>query len=370
VTLVVFLESWFALSRRSRLEPRRSSDAHGVVSLVVPIQAVDEPARRGILSVFEQSYPFIELLLLYDQGNPGHEAFVRRFRAVRSHIPVREIGVPFPIRSESDRVRALEHAQSNIRGSWILITESDVVMDTYAVESVVEFAGSEDLSAVSMIPGVDCRTWQQKLLAPSLEWFVRMLRALDRGREKSARLNMPSPFLLLHGSTHSVLNAMNRLPGVLNESGWTLWSYKVEGLRTFQGDGTGWVSRDGTVRSLLARLDAGALDPGRVTGFALISAFVSIASVVGILFGLWTPETGFSGMGILYFAAFSYSLMATSYYFYARRLGVGPWFAPLWFLPHATALLLTLLELGLRRGGAGHPDVARVPDTGVGTERQ
>ena len=349
VTLVIFLESWFALTRRSRLGPRRSTDAHGVVSIVVPVDRIDDRSGRGIISVFDQSYPFIELILVYDGGNNDHRRFVEEFRETKSHIPVRDVPVTFPIDSETARVRALEYVQPALRGSWILVSECDVVMDTYAVESALEFAGSEEISAVAMIPGVECRSIAQRLLAPSLEWFVRMLRALDRGRERTTRLNMTAPFLLLHGQTHSVLNKMNRMPGILNESGWTLWSYKVEGLRTFQGDGTGWISREGTARALLATLDAGALNAGRVVSFAVSSAAITLVSVVGIIYGILSPDSGFSTMGILYFSAFSFSLMATSYFFYARRLGGAVWFAPFWFLAHTAALVLAMRELARTR---------------------
>lgn len=349
VTLVIFLESWFALTRRSRLGPRRSTDSHGVVSVVIPVERTDEASGRGIASVFDQSYPFIELILVYYAENDDHRRFVEEFREMRSHIPVRDVPVTFPIDSETARVRALEYVQPALRGSWILVSESDVVMDTFAVESALEFAGSEEISAVAMIPGVECRSIAQRLLAPSLEWFVRMLRALDRGKEKAVRLNMTAPFLLLHGQTHSVLNKMNRMPGILNESGWTLWSYKVEGLRTFQGDGAGWISREGTVRALLATLDTRSLNAGRVVGFALSSAAITIVSVVGIIYGVLSSDSGFSTMGILYFSAFSFSLMATSYFFYARRLGAAVWFAPFWFLAHTAALVLAMSELARTR---------------------
>jgi hypothetical protein len=345
VTLVIFLESWFALTRRSRLGPRRSTDSHGVVSVVIPVERADEAARHGIASVFEQSYPFIELVLVYNGENDRHRRFVEEFGETRSHIPLRGAPVPFALQSETARIRALEFVQPALRGSWILVSECDIVMDTCAVESALEFAGSEEISAVAMIPGVECRSLGQRLLAPSLEWFVRMLRALDRGKEKASRLNMTAPFLLLHGQTHSVLNKMNRMPGILNEAGWTLWSYKVEGLRTFQGDGTGWISREGTVRSLLATLDPRSLNTGRVVGFGLASAAITIVSVVGIVFGILSPDSGFSTMGILYFSAFAYSLMATSYFFYARRLGAAVWFAPFWFLSHSAALVLAMIEL-------------------------
>ena len=345
VTLVIFLESWFALTRRPRLATLRSTDAHGVLSVLVPLGAEVASARRCLGSILDQSYPFIELLIIYDEKDSSLAGLAREFAGLRSHVPVRLIPVGFSIDDETTRIRALDQAQSSVRGSWILVVDSDVTLDPCAVESVLEFSGSEDIMAVALSPGIECRSLGQKLLAPSLEWFVRMIAVVDRGREKSTRLSLSAPFLLLHGHTHALINKMNKLPGILNESGWTLWSYRIEGLKTFQGDGSGWIAREATIRAIMSSLNTGPLSVGRVLAFVLGSAVISIVSVIGILFGTFAGQGGFASMGILYFSAFSYSLMATSYFCYSRRLGAAAWFAPFWFFSHAMALLLTLFEL-------------------------
>ena len=345
VTLVIFLESWFALTRRPRLATLRSTDAHGVLSVLVPLGAKVASARRCLGSILDQSYPFIELLIIYDEKDSSLAGLAREFAGLRSHVPVRLIPVGFSIDDETTRILALDQAQSSVRGSWILVVDSDVTLDPCAVESVLEFSGSEDIMAVALSPGIECRSLGQKLLAPSLEWFVRMIAVVDRGREKSTRLSLSAPFLLLHGYTHALINKMNKLPGILNESGWTLWSYRIEGLKTFQGDGSGWIAREATIRAIMSSLNTGPLSVGRVLAFVLGSAVISIVSVIGILFGTFAGQGGFASMGILYFSAFSYSLMATSYFCYSRRLGAAAWFAPFWFFSHATALLLTLFEL-------------------------
>ena len=263
VTLVIFLESWFALTRRSLLSVRRSSGTYGVVSVMVPFGA-GEVSRRALESILAQSYPFIELLLIYNEDDRRHASLAREFRAVRSHVPIKQIPVSFPLESAIDRIRALDQAQQSVRGSWMLVLDSDVVLEQFALESALEFAGTEDLAAVALSPGVECRSLLQKLLAPSLEWFVRMIRAVDRGREKSERMNLTEPFLLLHSHTHTVVNRLNRLPGILNEAGWTIWSYRSEALRTFQGDGSGWIAREASVRSLMSGLDAESLRFGEL----------------------------------------------------------------------------------------------------------
>ena len=345
VTLVIFLESWFALTRRSRLATVRSTNSHGVLSVLVPLAGRADSARRCLRSILDQSYPFIELTLIYDEKDPAFAGLARDFAGLRSNVPVRLIPVGFSIDDETSRIRALDHAQSSIRGSWILVVESDVILDPRAVESALEFSGTEDVMAVALSPGVECRSLWQKLLAPSLEWFVRMILVVDRGREKSSRLNLTAPFLLLHAHTHALINRMDKLPGILNESGWTVWSYRVEGQKTFQGDGSGWISREATTKGTLSSLNLGPLGVGRVVAFVLGSAVISAVSVIGVLFGIVAGWDGFSTMGIFYFSAFSYSLMATSFFCYARRLGAAAWFAPFWLFSHAMALLLILLEL-------------------------
>ncbi len=372
VTLVIFLESWFALTRRSRLATVFSTDTQGVLSVLVPLDGQVEAARRCLGSILVQSYSFLELIIIYDEKDSGLAGLAREFAGLRSHVPVRLIPLDFSIDDEIDRLRALDQAQASVRGSWILVLESNVILDRFAVESALEFSGSEDIMAVALSAGIECRSIWQKLLAPSLEWFVRMISVVDRGREKSARLSRAAPFLLLHGQTHALINKMNKLPGILNESGWTLWSYRVEGLKTFQGDGSGWIAREATIGAMLSNLNAGPVSVARVVAFVLGSAVISVISVMGILFGIFAGQEGFSSMGILYFSAFSYSLMATSYFCYSRRLGAATWFAPFWFLSHAMALLLTLLEL--RRSIPDFPGATvgrrHEADTQVSTDRK
>ncbi len=372
VTLAIFLESWFALTRRPRLATLRSTDAHGVLSVLVPLGPKVASALRCLGSILDQSYPFIELLIIYDEKDSSLAGLAREFAGLRSQVPVRLIPVGFSIDDETTRIRALDQAQSSVRGSWILVVDSDVTLDPCAVESVLEFSGSEDIMALALSPGIECRSLGQKLLAPSLEWFVRMIAVVDRGREKSTRLSLSAPFLLLHGHTHALINKMNKLPGILNESGWTLWSYRIEGLKTFQGDGSGWIAREATIRAIMSSLNTGPLSVGRVLAFVLGSAVISIVSVIGILFGTFAGQGGFASMGILYFSAFSYSLMATSYFCYSRRLGAAAWFAPFWFFSHAMALLLTLFEL--QRSVPDLPGVTPArhhkPDTQIFSERK
>src|SRR5438034_9496881 len=64
-TLLGFLETWVGLSGRNRLIARRASGAYGLSSVFVPMYGGLEKGLQTFRSVLGQSYPFIELVLIY-----------------------------------------------------------------------------------------------------------------------------------------------------------------------------------------------------------------------------------------------------------------------------------------------------------------
>lgn len=340
-TLLVFLESWFALADRNRFAARRASGTYGVVSVFVPMHGSVAMLEQVIRSLFNQSYPFIELFLIHSDDDHRYIHLARDFRSARSHIPVKVVPVSFPIQSDSDRTRALEHVAAGARGRWFVTLQPDVILDRFAVESALEFGGSNEIAALALRPGVQSRGLIQKLLAPSMEYLLQMIRVIEGRREKAKKIpDESSSFLLVNREAFDIVNRINRLPGILNESGWNLWSYQVEGLRTFEGDGFQWMWREVDVRSW----NPGARPALRARAFVAGSAIMAVIAVVGIVFGSTTRIESFAGASILAFSAVSYALMGISYFLYARRLRAVLWFSPLWFLAHIPAAILTLVS--------------------------
>jgi len=345
-TLLVFLESWFALSGRQRFTGRRASGAYGVVTVFFPFQGSVEKMDRGLRSVLAQSYPFIELVLVYCEDDLRHVNLSREIRGIRTHIPVRVVATPFPITTETDRIRALGQAQTGSRGTWWVVLRPDVILDPMAVESALEFAGSNEVTAMTLRPGVQCTSLIEKLIAPSMEYLLQMMRVADSRRLRPPKMARESSFLIVNREAFQVVNRINRMPGILNESGWTLWSYQIEGLRTFEGDGSRWIWREASVRSWWAHDPIGRRrSPVASAGFVVVSLLAAVISIFGLGYGLSGRVDNFSGASIVAFSVVSYTLMGLSYYLYARRLRASAWFAPFWFIAHVPASVLTILEI-------------------------
>src|SRR5215468_3881466 len=83
-TLLIFLETWFGLSGRNRFLARRASGAYGVITVFIPMHGVADKVEHTIRSILEQSYPFIELVLIYFEEDRQFEKIVKEFRSARS----------------------------------------------------------------------------------------------------------------------------------------------------------------------------------------------------------------------------------------------------------------------------------------------
>jgi hypothetical protein len=344
-TLLVFLETWVGLSNRSRFIARRASGAYGVITVFVPLRGSREKVERTIRSVYSQSYPFIELVLIHWEEDQQLAKLAKDFRVARSHIPVRVVPTLFPIDSHSDRIRALEHAQPAARGRWFVTLEPDILLDRFAIEAAVEFAGSNDVSALALHPGIRCRSTVQKIIAPSMEQLFQIVRIASRRREKQNKAEFDASFLIINRDAFEVVNRINHIPGILNESGWSLWAYQVEGVRTFEADGSRWIWRDANVRTWFADTDVHRRYGAISAALIVLSGVLSLLPVFGIAFGLVHGVGDFNGASILAFAGVSYLLMWISYFLFARRLYAAVWFAPFWVVSQLPAAALTLWEM-------------------------
>jgi hypothetical protein len=352
--LLLFLESWFGVPKRDRFVARRASGAYGICSVFLIMRGPASEIERTIRSIFAQSYPFLELFLIFPDEDPVNSALAQEFRATRTHTAVRLVPVPQGVNTPADRIRALEHARPSAKGRWYVVVESGVVLDQFAVEASMEFAGTGEVSALALRPGTQASSFLHRILAPSMEYLFQMMRVVERRRAARPRqMSLEAPYLLLNRDSFEVIHRINRMPGILNEAGWTVWSYQLEGLRTFDGDGSRWLWRETALGSWPDYADLDRRLGPRSLSFVSIVTLAALIPVAGLVYGFYVPMASFLEASILALSAISYALMTISYFLYARRLHAATWFAPLWFLVQPVAALLTFR--GMRKAMAGAP---------------
>ena len=362
--LLLFLESWFASPERERFVARRASGAYGICSVFVIMRGPAVGIERTIRSIFSQSYPFLELFLIFPDEDPLIAALAQEFRGSRTHTAVRLVPVPHPVESAAERIRALELARPSAKGRWFVVLESGLALDQFAIEASMEFAGTGEVSALALRAGTQASSFSHRVLAPAMESLFHIMRVVERRRSPRARqMTLDAPYLLLNRDSFEVVHRINQMPGILNEAGWTSWSYQVEGLRTFDGDGSRWLWRATVLGSWPDYSDLDRRIARRSGTLLTAATLATLIPVAGLLYGFSLPSVALLEESILALSAVSYALMTISYFLYARRLHAASWFAPLWFVVQPVAALMTYRAIrnateGSAFGGASRMDAA------------
>ena len=350
--LLLFLESWFASPGRERFVARRASGAYGICSVFVVLRGSAAAIEKTIHSIFSQSYPFLELFLIFPDDDPITTALAQEFRASRTHTAVRLVPVPYPLESAAERIRALELARPSAKGRWFVVVEPGLALDQFAIEASMEFAGSGEVSALALRPGTQASSFVHRVLAPSMENLFHLMRVVERRRApRSRQMNLEAPYLLVNRDAFEVVHRINQMPGILNEAGWTLWSHQLEGLRTFDGDGSRWLWRETALGTWPDYSDLDRRVAQRSGSLLLAATLAALIPVAGLVYTSLIPITSVLEESILALSAVSYTLMTISYFLYARRLHAAAWFAPFWFVAQPLAAILTFN--GIRKATQG-----------------
>jgi hypothetical protein len=359
--LLLFLESWFASPARERFVARRASGAYGICSVFVIMRGPAAAIERTIHSIFSQSYPFLELFLIFPDDDPVATSLAQEFRASRTHTAVRLVPVPHAVESAAERIRALELARPSAKGRWFVVIEAGLALDQFAIEASMEFAGSGEVSALALRPGTQASSFVHRVLAPSMESLFHMMRVVERRRiPRSRQMNIEAPYLLLNRDSFEVVHRINQMPGILNEAGWTLWSHQLEGLRTFDGEGSRWLWRETALGTWPDYSDLDRRIARRSGSLMLAASLASFVPVAGLVYASVVPITSLLEESILALSAVSYALMTISYFLYARRLHAAAWFAPLWFIANPIAAVMTFRGIRNATEGAAYGSATRM----------
>ena len=293
-SLRFFYSSWRAGSayrRRDRFVARRASGAYGICSVFLIMRGPAPEIERTVRSIFGQSYPFLELFLIFPDDDAVCSALAQEFRAARTHAAVRLVPV-LHRRGNCSR----PHPRSGTRAALgqralVRCRRGGVVLDQFAVEASMEFAGTGEVSALALRPGTQASSFFHRVLAPSMEYLFQMMRVVERRRAPRTRqMNLEAPYLLaqsriLRSHPSDQPDARHPERGRAGQSGVTRWkdfAPSMETVRAGSGGRPAWArgrtTRDldrqsrAAVRGLMYRRDAGCPDSGGRTGIWLLRA--------------------------------------------------------------------------------------------------
>ena len=203
VWFVIVILTLRGLARQQTLLPTinlslTASDAP-LVSILVPARneqhRVLEPCIRSILA---QDYGRFEVIAVDDRSTDATRAVLKtlaksddRLRVIEGlELPPGWLGKPY----------AMQQALNHARGEWILATDADMIFETSALRSALDFVLKDHGDALTLIPRFEAESFWECVMIPTWAWVFLMFAAFYRidDRNTDRAVGIGGFFLIRH----------------------------------------------------------------------------------------------------------------------------------------------------------------------------
>ncbi|MGB9180602.1 MAG: glycosyltransferase [Pyrinomonadaceae bacterium] len=199
-----------ALTRQKPLEP--AAPAGPLMTGDAPLVSILVPARNEehrvldhcIRSFLSQDYGRFEVVAVNDRSTDATGAILRAIARADERLRVVE-GVEPPA-GWLGKPHALQEGFEASSGEWALATDADMIFEKTAVRTAVAHALKGNYDAVTLIPGVVCLSFWERVFMPAFGWFMLMALPVHRVNDprRPESLGVGGFFLIRRAALKSV----------------------------------------------------------------------------------------------------------------------------------------------------------------------
>ena len=139
------------------------------VSIIVPARNEEHNIVKCLESIFAQDYPRLEVLVVNDRSQDETASAVESFiasqkgksRIICSLINIKELPDGW-----TGKTFALHTGSRSAKGDWLLFVDADTRHDGSNVSQAMEYVTREKVDMLSLIPGLETRTFWEKTMQP------------------------------------------------------------------------------------------------------------------------------------------------------------------------------------------------------------
>ncbi|MBI2192283.1 MAG: glycosyltransferase [Planctomycetes bacterium] len=250
ISLLLCLAGWLLVLARAILSLRahREFQRFGLpdapaewprVSILVPARNEEEILETSLRSLLALDYPDFEVLLVNDHSTDRTGEIARRIAAEDNRLRVIEaadlppgwVGKPW----------ALHQAAQAARGDWLLMTDADILHRPNSVRKAMGFALARRIDLFSLLPGLDCESFWERVVLPPIGLLFAALFPVYRCNDPRSNLVLAAgAFILVRtrvyqdvGGHESIRNEMVDDVGIgrqVKRRGYKIWLAYDEGL--------------------------------------------------------------------------------------------------------------------------------------------
>ena len=161
VVLTIILRRQEPLSFRS---PQYDRPSPPLVTAILPAKDEEAYLAECLMSVRQQSYPNLEILVVDDRSVDRTGEIAREIASCDPRVRVLSIDkLPG---GWTGKTHALHHAAHFANGEWLLFLDADTLHAPESLGIMMEFARSQGAVLASLLPELRCETFWERIVQP------------------------------------------------------------------------------------------------------------------------------------------------------------------------------------------------------------
>lgn len=189
------IQAVIALRRAAILPDNALPVSTPKISILVPARNESRNLRNSLESLLALDYPDFEVLVVDDHSEDNTfaiaESMAQRDPRVKT---LRSASLPPDWRGKS---WALHQAAAGAAGSWLLLTDADVVHDPGILRSALAAAQKERIDLLSILPHVECVTFWERVVMPAFAIILTMIRPVYRSNDPASSVALAAGGFIL-----------------------------------------------------------------------------------------------------------------------------------------------------------------------------
>ncbi len=171
------------------------------IDVVVPARNEEAVFKSSMGSILGQEYPSLRVIVVDDQSTDGTLVIMDQMAAQDARMAVVR-GVDRPT-GWVGKTWAVHQGYLKTDADWIGFIDADMSLHPRALATAIEVARRESADLVSLLPGVECRTFWQGAIAASFLQFLAHLYPISRVNDpKSSTAIAAGGFILIRRSAY------------------------------------------------------------------------------------------------------------------------------------------------------------------------
>ncbi|NOZ86610.1 MAG: glycosyltransferase [Deltaproteobacteria bacterium] len=153
------------------------------VSVIVPARNEEDNIRGCVSSLLSLDYPELEVVVVNDRSEDDTLRILRELSKSDDRLKIVE-GSELP-EGWCGKTHALHQGIMRAGYDWFLMTDADTEHKPWSLKAAMAMARKQNLQALSLYPRLDCRSFWEKLLQPSVAALIENFVPLSRVNEPS-----------------------------------------------------------------------------------------------------------------------------------------------------------------------------------------